>query len=139
MESFISDKLKLTTGRILEFDVRTKRLENHCFKAQEPVVNMVNNKFNDLKTEMYHRIERFSSALTLNDEKLQGFNQNLQLLHANQQDMMSRIKHLGDEQHLNKRMNEDRDNLSKTLQRDIAEIDHRYKKQVCLMKTDLPL
>ena len=27
----------------------------------------------------------------------------------------------------------------KTLARDVAEIDHRYKKSICLLKTDLPM
>lgn len=40
---------------------------------------------------------------------------------------------------MQKKLNEVTKDELKTLGRDVAEIDHRYKKQICLLKTDLPM
>ena len=54
-------------------------------------------------------------------------------------DLKKQVKKLLDDHYLWKRLNEDRDQEIRTLKHEIRELDHRYKKQMCLMKTDLPM
>lgn len=73
MQSYLSEKISMLNNRMLEFDVRTNRLEDHCFNQQEPILIKVNKRFNDLKTEIYHRIENFSTTLANLKEKTEHY------------------------------------------------------------------
>ena len=87
----------MLNSRITEFDVRANRLEDHCFKKQEPIIIAVNKRFNELKTEMYFRIENFSKQITGAVETIQQFNDNLNLLKVTQDNEHEHIKKLFDE------------------------------------------
>ena len=38
VHSYLSEKIAIVNKRMTEFEVRANRLENHCFKQQEPVL-----------------------------------------------------------------------------------------------------
>ena len=76
----MQDRIAMLSNRMMEFDVRTNRLEDHCFKKQEPVINMVNKRFNELKTEIYYRIENFTAAMQNYTEKIENYDQKLDLV-----------------------------------------------------------
>lgn len=138
-QGYMTDKINLLNARITEFDVRANRLEDHCFKKQEPIIIAVNKRFNELKTEMYYRIENFSKQITDAIESIEQHKGSLDLAKVTQQNHQEHIKKLFDEQHTMKKLAEYRWVELKQLQRDLAEIDHRYKKQLCLIKTDVPM
>ena len=70
---------------------------------------------------------------------MDGYKVNIDLFSVTMNDQHERIRSLYDEHHLHKRLEEKREQDLKAISRDIAEIDHRYKKQICLIKTDLPM
>ena len=86
VHSFISDKMSMLQKRMTEFEVRAHRLENHCFKQQEPILIQVNQRFNDLKTEIYYRIENFSNSLEELKAKVDGYKVNIDLFNVSMGD-----------------------------------------------------
>ena len=72
--------------RMIEFDIRANRLENHCFTKQEPILIQVNQRFNDLKTEMYYRIENFANIIAEVKEQLEGFQTKIDLFSVTMSD-----------------------------------------------------
>lgn len=68
MTNYLTDKLNVYSSRLTEFDLRTNRLEDHCFKRQEPVIIQVNRRFDELKTEIYYRIGKFQETIAVLNE-----------------------------------------------------------------------
>ena len=72
-------------------------------------------------------------------ENLAGYEKKLELFTVTQIDQHERIKKIFDDLHLQKTLEESRAVEVKGISRDVAEIDHRYKKQMLLLKTDVPM
>ena len=51
-QQYLVDKLNLQASRLLEFEVRTTRLEEHCFHKAEPLVSLFNTRLLEHRTEM---------------------------------------------------------------------------------------
>lgn len=63
MSTYTTEKVNMLGGRLTEFDLRANRLENHCFKQQEPIIILMKKNFNEIKTEIYYRLEKSHDEL----------------------------------------------------------------------------
>lgn len=79
MSSYLTEKVNLLGGRLTEFDLRANRLENHCFKQQEPLIIMMKKQFNDIKTEIYFRLEKTNKEVASLSQAVQKFDDNIAL------------------------------------------------------------